>query len=107
MLYTRGPVFTHAEFAILVLPSYTDPYWRSNPFLENYVKSKEQRTWAWLSCINRVITQVKKTLILTYVDVPKPVDAQAEKELGIDGVLGRYKVREVVMKRFSANRMRD
>ena len=72
-----------------------------------YVKSKEQRTWAWLSCINRVITQVKKTLILTYVDVPKPVDAQAEKELGIDGVLGRYKVREVVMKRFSANRMRD
>ena len=107
MLYTRGPVFTHAEFAILVLPSYTDPYWRSNPFLENYVKSKEQRTWAWLSCINRVITQVKKTLILTYVDVPKPVNAQVEKELGIDGVLGRYKIREVVMKRFSANRMRD
>ncbi|KAK0103071.1 tRNA splicing endonuclease subunit sen2 [Cadophora gregata] len=107
MLYTRGPVFTHAEFAILVLPSYTDPYWRSNPFLENYVKGKEQRTWAWLSCINRVITQVKKTLILTYVDVPKPVDVQEERELGIDGVLRRYKVREVVMKRFSANRMRD
>ncbi|PVH77081.1 hypothetical protein DL98DRAFT_517516 [Cadophora sp. DSE1049] len=107
MLYTRGPVFTHAEFAILVLPSYTDPYWRSNPFLENYVKGKEQRTWAWLSCINRVITQVKKTLILTYVDVPKPVDVETEWQLGIAGVLGRYKVREVVMKRFSANRMRD
>lgn len=107
MLYTRGPVFTHAEFAILVLPSYTDPYWRSNPFLENYVKSKEQRTWAWLSCINRVITQVKKTLILTYVDIPRPVDAEEESQLGIDGVLGRYKVREVVMKRWAANRMRD
>ncbi|KAL2067462.1 hypothetical protein VTL71DRAFT_1887 [Oculimacula yallundae] len=107
MLYTRGPVFTHAEFAILVLPSYTDPYWRSNPFLENYVKSKEKRTWAWLSCINRVITQVKKTLILTYVDVPKPMNAEEEKAMGIDGVLGQYKVREVVMKRWAANRMRD
>ncbi|KAG4430169.1 hypothetical protein IFR05_014345 [Cadophora sp. M221] len=107
MLYTRGPVFTHAEFAILVLPSYTDPYWRSNPFLENYVKGKEKRTWAWLSCINRVITQVKKTLILTYVDIPKPVDVEEEKRLGIDGVLGRYGVREVVMRRWAANRMRD
>ncbi|KAH6719360.1 hypothetical protein BKA61DRAFT_275159 [Leptodontidium sp. MPI-SDFR-AT-0119] len=107
MLYTRGPVFTHAEFAILVLPSYTDPYWRSNPFLENYVKGKEKRTWAWLSCINRVITQVKKTLILTYVDIPRPVDVEEEKRLGIDGVLGRYKVREVVMRRWAANRMRD
>jgi len=107
MLYTRGPVFTHAEFAILVLPSYTDPYWRSNPFLENYVKGKEKRTWAWLSCINRVITQVKKTLILAYVDIPKPADIEEERRLGIDGVLGGYKVREVVMRRWAANRMRD
>ncbi|CZT50325.1 related to tRNA-splicing endonuclease beta chain [Rhynchosporium secalis] len=107
MLYTRGPVFTHAEFAVLVLPSYIDPYWRSNQFLENYVKGKEQRTWAWLSCINRVITQVKKTLILTYVDIPKPMNAEEERALGIDGVLGQYKVREVVMRRWAANRMRD
>jgi len=107
MLYNRGPVFSHAEFGVVILPSYSDPYWTSDPFLEKYSKEKQQRTWAWMSCINRVITQVKKTLILTYVDVPKPLSAHEEKNLGIDGVLARYKVREIVMKRFAANRMRD
>lgn len=107
MLYNRGPVFSHAEFGVLILPSYSNSYWTSDPFLEKYSKEKQQRTWAWMSCINRVITQVKKTLILTYVDVPKPISAQEEQDLGIDGVLARYKVREIVMKRFSANRMRD
>jgi tRNA-splicing endonuclease subunit Sen2 len=107
MLYVRGPVFTHAEFAVLILPSYSDPYWSSDVFLQKYVKSKEQRTWAWISCINRVITQVKKTLILTYVDIPPPLDKGQEEELGVDGVLCRYKVREIVMKRWIANRSRD
>lgn len=107
MLYNRGPVFSHAEFGVVVLPSYSDPYWTSDPFLEKYSREKQQRTWAWMSCINRVITQVKKTLISTYVDIPPPLSAQEEEDLGIDGVLARYKVREFVMKRFAANRMRD
>lgn len=29
MLYVRGPVCTHAEFAVIILPSYSDPYWRN------------------------------------------------------------------------------
>jgi tRNA-splicing endonuclease subunit Sen2 len=107
MLYVRGPVFTHAEFGVLILPSYSDPYWSSNPFLQNYVKSKETRTWAWMNRIHRVITQVKKTLVLVYVDIPKPLDAEEEAKMGIDAMLARYKVREVMMKRFSANRRRD
>jgi tRNA-splicing endonuclease subunit Sen2 len=107
MLYNRGPVFSHAEFAVVILPSYSDPYWSSDVFLQNYVNGKEKRTWAWFHCINRVITQVKKTLILVYVDIPKPLDQGAEKEIGIDGVLGRYKVREVVMQRWLSNRQRD
>jgi tRNA-splicing endonuclease subunit Sen2 len=107
MLYMRGPVFTHAEFAVLILPSYSDPYWSSNPFLQNYAKGKQERTWAWMSCINRVITQVKKTLILTYVDIPKPLDAEEESKLEIDAILRRYKIREVVMKRWVSSRMRD
>lgn len=107
MLYVRGPVFTHAEFAVLILPSYSAPYWSSDIFLQNYVKSKERRTWAWISCINRVISQVKKTLILAYVDIPTPLARGEEEELGIDQVLGRYKIREIVMKRWVANRSRD
>lgn len=107
MLYVRGPVFSHAEFGVLILPSYSDPYWSSNPFLQNYVKSKETRTWFWMNRIHRVITQAKKTLVLCYVDIPKPLEAEEEAKLGIDAILARYKVREIMMKRFSANRMRD
>ena len=107
MLYNRGPVFSHAEFGVIILPSYRDPYWSSDVFLQNYVRGKEKRSWSWLHCINRVITQVKKTLVIVYVDIPKPLDAAEEGKLGIDGTLARYKVREFVLKRWSANRMRD
>jgi tRNA-splicing endonuclease subunit Sen2 len=107
MLYNRGPVFSHAEFGVIILPSYSDPYWNRDVFLQNYVKGKEKRSWSWLHCINRVITQVKKTLIIVYVDIPKPLNAGEEEKLGVDGVLGRYRVREFMMKRWSANRMRD
>ena len=107
MLYNRGPVFSHAEFGVVILPSYSDPYWSSDGSLQNYVKGKEKRTWAWFHCINRVITQVRKTLILVYVDIPKPLDDGAEESLGIDGVMGRYKVREVIMQRWLSNRQRD
>jgi tRNA-splicing endonuclease subunit Sen2 len=107
MLYVRGPVFSHAEFAVVILPSYSDPYWSSDPFLQTYVKEKERRTWAWFHCINRVITQVRKTLVLVYVDIPAPLDSGAEDKIGVDGVLGRYKVREVVMQRWLSNRQRD
>jgi tRNA-splicing endonuclease subunit Sen2 len=106
MLYNRGPVFSHAEFAILIIPSYTDPYWSSDPFMQNYVKGKEKRSWSWMHCINRVISQVKKKLILVYVDVPKPMDVEAEKKLAIDQLLGRYRVREFVMRRWLSNRER-
>ena len=107
MLYDRGPVFSHAEFAVVILPSYSDPYWLSNGFLQSYVKGKEKRTWAWFHCIHRVITQVRKTLVLVYVDIPKPWDVVLEKEIGVDGILGRYRVREVVMQRWFSNRQRD
>ncbi|KAI9647670.1 tRNA splicing endonuclease subunit sen2 [Ciborinia camelliae] len=106
LLYNRGPVFSHAEFAVLILPSYSDPYWSSGPFLQNYVKGKQERSWSWMHCINRVITQVKKTLILVYVDIPSPVDGST-KENRVDELLQKYKVREVVLKRWSPNRSRD
>lgn len=107
MLYNRGPVFDHAEFGVVVLPSYSDGYWSRDAETRAYVEGKEKRTWHWMNCINRVITQVKKTLILCYVDIPPPVSKEVEAGLGVDGVLGRYRVREVVLKRFSANRMRE
>ena len=107
MLYNRGPVFSHAEFAVIILPSYSDPYWSSHAFLQNYVKKKEHRTWAWMHCINRVITQVKKSLVLVYVDIPRPLERDAKMELSVDGLIRRYQVREFVMKRWQINRERS
>lgn len=106
MLYQRGPPFTHAEYALLIIPSYTDEYWSRDVFLQNYVKGKQTRSWHWLHCINRVTTQAKKTLVIVYVDIPKPLSAEAEKNLGVDGNLGRYKVREFIVKRWARDRER-
>jgi len=107
LLYNRGPVFSHAEFAVMILPSYSDPYWSADADIREYVSRKEKRSWSWLHCINRVNSQVKKTLILVYVDIPPPLPAHVEHDLGMDGVLKRYKVREIVLKRWLSNRSRD
>lgn len=106
LLYNRGPVFSHAEFAVLIIPSYSDPFWSSDASIKEYVAKKEKRRWPWLHCINRVNSQVKKTLVLVYVDIP-PVSAQSEDGLGIDGILMQYKIREFVLKRWISNRSRD
>jgi tRNA-splicing endonuclease subunit Sen2 len=106
LLYNRGPVFSHAEFAVLVLPSYSDSVWSSTAELRDYVAKKQSKRWSWLHCVNRVNSQVKKTVVLVYVDIPPPT-AQREEEMGLDGVLKRYKVREFVLKRWLSNRMRD
>ena len=71
---------------------------------------EEQKDWWWLHCVNRVQSQVKKTLVLCYVDIPSPWDLirdDAEGDLDIGKLLRSYKVREFVVKRWLANRSRD
>ncbi|OBT57722.1 hypothetical protein VE04_02436 [Pseudogymnoascus sp. 24MN13] len=104
LLYNRGPVFSHAEFAILILPTYSHPYWSSDDAIAKDVQKRQSKKWNWLHCVNRVNGQVKKTLVLVYVDVPPPVD---EEGMRVDEVLARYTVREVVLKRWLSNRSRD
>ncbi|KAH8590960.1 hypothetical protein B0O99DRAFT_477262, partial [Bisporella sp. PMI_857] len=106
MLYQRGPPFSHAEFAVLILPAYSDKYWSKDVFLQNYVQQKQTRTWSWLHCLNRVINMAKKTLVLVYVDIPRPLSPAAEQKLGMDGILSRYKVREFILKRWARDRER-
>lgn len=114
LLYLRGPVFSHAEFAIIVLPAYTHPYWRSTQELQQSTKKKGSKSWWWLHCVNRVQSQVRKSLVVCYVEVPPPraVPAMAErkasaKEFDIGQVLKQYKVRELTLKRWTPNRERD
>ncbi|KAI1646691.1 uncharacterized protein F4817DRAFT_339059 [Daldinia loculata] len=97
MLYNRGPVFSHAEFAVIVLPAYTDPWWRAQG------RQPPRRSWHWLHTINRVQATALKTLVLAYVDIPPPF----EEGLGAAEVLKRYRVREFIVRRWLSNRNRD
>ncbi|CAK4033025.1 tRNA-splicing endonuclease subunit tsp-2 [Lecanosticta acicola] len=106
LLYYRGPVFSHAEFAIMIMPSYSDPYWSSHAGKsKRRIKEDEQKDWWWLHCINRVQSQVLKTLVLVYVDVPPPSEDGDGQDVG--KLLKAYRVREFVIKRWVANRSRD
>ncbi|KAJ9640030.1 tRNA splicing endonuclease subunit sen2 [Coniosporium tulheliwenetii] len=109
MLYARGPVFAHAEFVVVVLPSYSHAYWKE-PERRKECKRKEERSWWWLHCVNRVQGHVFKSLVLCYVEVPPLLAGGEGEEMGegdVGGLLGRYRVREFVVKRWVANRSRD
>ncbi|KZT09924.1 uncharacterized protein LAESUDRAFT_734985 [Laetiporus sulphureus 93-53] len=104
LLYKRGPVFHHAEFAVIVLPVYEDPAdQESSPF---DLANSAPFSWTWLSTINRVNSQVQKTLILTYVTIPARSRISPEL-LSSPTCLEQYSVRDVVLRRFIPARMRD
>ncbi|KAL8986647.1 MAG: hypothetical protein Q9177_004075 [Variospora cf. flavescens] len=111
LLYNRGPVFTHAEFAVIVLPSYTHTYWNSTPELRSAVERKAKKSWWWLHCVNRVQAHVRKSLVLVYVEVPSPEETgRTLNDLGEVADIGRflrtYRVRELTLKRWTPNRTR-
>ncbi|KAG2158294.1 uncharacterized protein EDB93DRAFT_657958 [Suillus bovinus] len=104
LLYKRGPVFQHAEFAIVVIPTYEDPEDQANsPFK---LQNAEPFTWSWLSTINRVNSQVQKTLVLSYITIPAE-SRVSPKILSSPACFAHYSVREVVLRRFIPARMRD
>ncbi|KAL2268988.1 hypothetical protein VTJ83DRAFT_3834 [Remersonia thermophila] len=101
ILYQRGPVFDHSEFGIMVMPAYSDAGWEDGDHEE------PRRPWSWLMGVNRVLSHVLKSLVLVYVDVPSPKAFDEEmKRGGISAALKRYKIREVMVRRFSVNRNR-
>ncbi|KZV85519.1 hypothetical protein EXIGLDRAFT_726027 [Exidia glandulosa HHB12029] len=104
LLYKRGPVFAHAEFAVIVCPVYEDDTDRAtSPF---QLSNVDPFSWSWLSTVGRVNSQVQKTLILTYVTIPssRRVNLAA---LDSPGCLAEFSVREVVLRRWVPARMRD
>jgi tRNA-splicing endonuclease subunit Sen2 len=110
LLYQRGPVFAHAKFAVVIVPSYSHPYWSETPERKAETQLKESRDWWWLHRVNRVETQVHKTLMLVYVEVPPPWDEGFRRrgfEVDVGGVLKKYKVREFIIRRWTPNRNRD
>jgi tRNA-splicing endonuclease subunit Sen2 len=102
MLYNRGPVFSHAEFAVIIIPAYTHRYWNT-PGGRGQRRAAE-KDWWWFHCVNRVQSQVKKSLVLCYVDVPSPFEIDFSS---VGRVLSAYSVREFVVRRWLPNRSRD
>ncbi|KEQ75137.1 hypothetical protein M436DRAFT_43008 [Aureobasidium namibiae CBS 147.97] len=100
LLYNRGPVFSHAEFALIIIPEYAE---RSIETAEG----KGKMGWWWLHCVNRVQSQVKKSLVIVYVKVPKELPSVEEGEADIGRIMRSYEVREFVIRRWLANRSRD
>ncbi|KAJ5241104.1 uncharacterized protein N7469_002695 [Penicillium citrinum] len=103
LLYNRGPVFSHAEFAVIIVPSYNDPYWSDTEERRAYATSKQSRSWWWLHCVNRVQAQVKKSLVICYVEVPPPTGPSDD----IGALLTQYQIREFLLRRWIPNRTRD
>lgn len=67
LLYKRGPVFHHAEFAVVIIPSYTVPSDRdSSPY---NLPNSGPVSWQWFSTLNRANAQVMKvgSRVDTYV----------------------------------------
>jgi len=108
LLYNRGPAFSHAEFAVIILPSYIHSYWSETDERRKDVERKTAKSWWWLHGVNRVQAQVMKTLVLCYVEVPPPHSAEEKRSLDdIGKLLARYKVRDVNVKRWTPNRSRN
>lgn len=103
LLYNRGPVFSHAEFAVIIVPSYSHAYWSETEERREHATRQQARSWWWLHCVNRVQAQVKKSLVICYVEVPPP----ASNADDIGAMLRRYRVREYLLRRWIPNRSRD
>ncbi|KAK5072410.1 tRNA splicing endonuclease subunit sen2 [Lithohypha guttulata] len=109
LLYNRGPAFSHAEFAVIIIPSYSDPHWSDTEQQKKSMESKTRKSWWWLHGINRVQAQVLKSLVLCYVEVPPPSALKIEKGAAADisALFSKYTVRDVNVKRWTPNRSRD
>jgi tRNA-splicing endonuclease subunit Sen2 len=106
LLYNRGPVFSHAEFAVMIMPSYTHPHWTdSSAPKKSGANQSNTKPWWWLHGVNRVQAQVHKQLVLCYVDVPPPLNNGRDVDIGL--LLSRYKIRDVNIRRWTPNRGRD
>lgn len=112
LLYLRGPVFSHAEFGLVVLPTYADAWWAEHEGRVDddgdgkSVVTGPARSWHWLHGVNRLLGQVFKTLVLVYVEIPPPPRFDEALGKGYAELFGQYKIREVLVKRWNPNRNR-
>lgn len=83
ILYNRGPVFTHAEFAVMVIAVCDD---------DKDDKQMETARWFEQTLKSRIIGGVKKTMIQCYVEMPcsKQMECIDMTKVSIGQVLHEY-----------------
>ncbi|ORY06628.1 tRNA-intron endonuclease catalytic domain-like protein [Basidiobolus meristosporus CBS 931.73] len=95
VLYRKGPVFHHSEYAVIIVP--VDSAGR------HIRRRPTSPSWQWLLGVNRVCGQVKKTILLCYVFVPD-LDAT---QLATPQCIRRFRLAEHQLKRWLPERNRD
>lgn len=113
LLYKKGPAFSHAEFGVVVVPTYEDSDDDDKSETPAPFGPREaQKDWVWFSSTNRVQSQVLKTLILCHVAVPsvKRIGEEQLKrpEAFVDALQSgqSYSVRETAIRRWVPARMK-
>lgn len=109
LLYNRGPAFSHADFAVIIVPSYGNAYWTGDTQQKDTIyDDRQSKSWWWLHGVNRVQAQVRKQLVLCYVDIPPPLKEEEKgQDVDIGLLLSRYKIRDINVRRWTPNRSRD
>lgn len=103
LLYRRGPVFDHAEFALVVIPSRSHADWASHQY------DRASMPWSTHMGTVRVQSHALKSLVLVYVDIPPPGlfdSVMQDPKAGIAAALKLFKVQTVNTRRWSSNRNR-
>ncbi|CAG8607397.1 5962_t:CDS:2 [Rhizophagus irregularis] len=61
VLYEKGPVFKHAEYAVIILPIHTSQNF-DNSQVDVDFRNNCMTSWSWMMNLNRVCVQVKKSV---------------------------------------------
>ncbi|KAF9353077.1 tRNA splicing endonuclease subunit sen2 [Mortierella sp. AD094] len=115
LLYQKGLVFGHSQYAVQVAPFNNNNNAESSPLYTTFkhvsisptpglCSQHQALSWQWLLTLNRVIAQVQKTVILCHVELP---DTATKRQLSHPRTaLPLYKVAEIGVKRFIPERNR-
>ncbi|CCE86058.1 Piso0_005705 [Millerozyma farinosa CBS 7064] len=98
LLYKRGLPFSHAEHAIYIVP--------------------EQVSWPSISALSRVVSGVKKNLVLVFVETPRQEvfddllhtlerEGKDHYKKNLSNIFQQYRVNELIYRRWIAGRNRD
>ncbi|KAJ2485817.1 tRNA splicing endonuclease subunit sen2 [Coemansia sp. RSA 2050] len=98
LLYSKSPAHSHAQYSVVV--RHCSQVLESDEVLPRALPD----SWQFMLSLSRVTSQVRKTLILCYVDPPAAIGTESAQELASPD-LTQYQVREFVVQRFNPNRM--